>query len=252
MIVHRPADARGHANHGWLRAAHTFSFANYFDPDWMGFGSLRVLNQDSIAGGGGFPSHPHADMEIVTYVMRGALRHEDSMGNGDVIGPGDVQRMSAGAGVVHSEANASRTDEVHLLQMWVTPDRAGDTPGWEQRHFPASEKRNRLRLLVSPEQEDDALWIGADARLYAGLLGPGESLDITASPGRQLWLHLARGAMRAGERNLQAGDGLGLIPDTSGSSLELLLEGRPAGPADDGELAEFVVWDLPADRSGTP
>src|SRR5689334_14191371 len=170
MMTLRKAAERGHARHGWLDSHHTFSFANYYDPDHMGFGNLRVINDDRVEGGQGFGAHPHRDMEIISYVLDGALAHKDSMGTGAVIRPGDVQRMSAGSGVVHSEFNASPADEVHFLQIWIMPTKCGIAPGYEQKHFTDAEKRGRLRLVASPDGADGSVTIHADAKLYAGVL----------------------------------------------------------------------------------
>jgi redox-sensitive bicupin YhaK (pirin superfamily) len=232
MIQLRRSAERGHADHGWLDARHTFSFDGYLDPEHMGFSVLRVLNQDRIAPGAGFPTHPHQDMEIVTCVLEGALRHRDSMGNGSVIGPGEVQYMSAGRGVEHSEANASREKPVHVLQMWVLPREPGGEPRYDQREFPLPERRGRLRLVVSPDGREGSIRIGQDASLYLGVLASGERVEHQLLPGRAAWLHVARGRLRLGAEELGPGDGAGLRDEP-----RLLLEGL--------EEAELVLWDLP-------
>jgi hypothetical protein len=208
MLTLRPARERGHADHGWLDTWHTFSFADYHDPAHMGFRALRVINDDVVAPGQGFGTHPHRDMEIVTYVLEGALEHKDSMGNGSVIRPGDVQRMSAGTGVFHSEFNASRRDRVHLRQIWLLPARRGLTPGYEQKHVPAEEKRGRWRLIGAQDGRDGAVTIHQDVDLWASILTPGEALSFQLRPGRHAWLHVARGRVKLGERELGPGDGV--------------------------------------------
>ena len=200
MITLRKASERGHADHGWLDSHHTFSFADYHDPRHMGFRALRVINDDRVAAGKGFGSHPHRDMEIISYVLEGALAHKDSMGTGAVIRPGDVQRMSAGTGVVHSEFNASPTEKVHFLQIWIVPDKRGITPGYEQKSFSAADKRGRLRLVAAPDGADGAVTIHADARVYAGVFGATDQpawvqmLDLTryTVPNSRLHAHARR------------------------------------------------------------
>jgi hypothetical protein len=207
MIEIRPAAERGHFDHGWLNTWHTFSFADYYDPNFVSFRSLRVINDDRVAGGGGFPTHPHRDMEIVTYVLEGALEHKDSMGTGSVIRPGDVQRMSAGTGVTHSEFNASPTEAVHLLQIWMLPERKGITPSYEQKNYPAAERRGKLRLVASPDGRAGSLKIHQDNKLYAGLFDKGESAKYELKAGRYAWLQVARGSVELNGIKLQAGDG---------------------------------------------
>ena len=223
----RRAQDRGHADHGWLRSAHTFSFADYHDVDAMGFRSLRVINEDRVAPGMGFPTHGHRDMEILSYVLDGALEHKDSLGTGSVIRPGDVQRMSAGTGVRHSEYNASRTDPVHFLQIWILPDRAGHPPSYEQIHVPAAEKQGRLRLIASPDAAEGSVRIHQNARLYAGLFDGAERAAHALTPGRAAWVHVARGALTVNGAALQAGDaaaiGAGTIELSDGSGAEVLL-----------------------------
>ena len=206
-LVLRPSLERGHANHGWLDTRHTFSFASYYDPRHMGFRGLRVINEDHIAGGGGFPMHPHRDMEIVTYVLAGALEHKDSLGNGGVIRPGEVQRMSAGTGIRHSEFNPARRDDVHLLQIWIEPDVRGVTPGYAQTVFPAPDRTGRLRLVASPDGREGSLSIRTDTNLYASILEPGNALAYANPKGRHVWLQVARGRLRVNGQTLVAGDG---------------------------------------------
>ena len=207
MLTIRKADERGHADHGWLNSHHTFSFADYYDPKHMGFGPLRVINDDTVAGGGGFPPHPHRDMEIISYVIEGALAHKDSMGNGSVIKPGDVQRMSAGPGVVHSEFNASQSDPVHFLQIWIQPQDEGLPGGYEQKFFSEADKRGKLRLVASPDGADGSVRVQQDARLYASVLERGDAVDHTIPRGRKGWLHVVQGTVVLNGRRLEAGDG---------------------------------------------
>jgi redox-sensitive bicupin YhaK (pirin superfamily) len=207
MITVRRADERGGADHGWLDTRHTFSFADYHDPRHMGFRALRVINEDRVQPGAGFPTHGHRDMEIISYVLAGALEHKDSMGTGSVIRPGDVQRMSAGTGVRHSEHNHSATDLVHFLQIWLEPARRGLAPGYEQKRFPEAERRNRLRLVASPDGGEGAVTIHQDARVYATLLAPGATVRLDLAPGRHAWVQVARGAVSVDGRALGAGDG---------------------------------------------
>jgi redox-sensitive bicupin YhaK (pirin superfamily) len=231
LEIRRSAD-RGHADHGWLKSFHTFSFADYYDPNWMGYGPLRVINDDRVAPGEGFGKHGHRDMEILTYILAGALEHRDSMGNGSVIRAGDVQTMSAGTGVTHSEFNPSAAEEVHFLQIWLLPDALRLAPGYEQKHFSAADKRGRLRLIAAHGGEDGAAVIHQDARIYAGLFDGAERAEFRVAPGRRAWLQLARGTLSAAEVRLSAGDGA-----------------RTAGPAElilrDGADAEVLLFDLP-------
>jgi redox-sensitive bicupin YhaK (pirin superfamily) len=213
MITIRPAKERGHADHGWLDTWHTFSFADYYDPRFMGFGVLRVINEDFVAPGQGFPTHGHRDMEIITYVLEGALEHRDSLGNGSVIRPGEVQRMSAGTGVRHSEANPSASDALHLLQIWITPSKAGIAPGYEQKTFGDADKRGRLRLVASSDGAEGSVTIHQDARLYASVLRPQQSVTHTLAPGRHAWLHVARGTLTLNGHQLTAGDGAALVSE---------------------------------------
>ena len=214
MITIRKSDDRGHFDHGWLDTRHTFSFADYRDPRHIGFRALRVVNEDRVRPGQGFGTHPHRDMEIVTYVLEGGLAHRDSMGHGSTIHPGDVQRMSAGTGVTHSEFNASRTEPVHFLQIWILPDRTGLAPSYEQRRFPEEERRGRLRLVASPDGADGSVTVHQDARLLAALLAPGQAVGHALAPGRHAWVQVARGAVEVSGQRLSAGDGAALSGET--------------------------------------
>lgn len=207
MIHIRKSNDRGHANHGWLDTRFTFSFADYFDRDHVQFRTLRVMNDDRIAGGGGFPTHQHRDMEIVTYVLEGALEHRDSMGNGSVIKPGDVQYMSAGSGVAHSEFNASETETAHLYQIWMFPEKQGLKPTYDQKHFSDAEKRGKLRLLVSHDGRDGSVKIRQDNDLYATVLGAGESVKHELKPERHAYVQVAKGTVKLNGTTLETGDG---------------------------------------------
>ena len=213
MITLRKAAERGRTRLDWLDSRHTFSFGEYYDPRHMGFASLRVINDDRVVPGAGFPTHPHRNMEIVTYVLEGALEHKDSMGNGSVIRRGEVQRMSAGSGVTHSEFNASQTEPAHFLQVWIEPDRIGIAPGYEQKAFPDAEKRGRLRLIVSPDGRDGSLTVHQDAFLYATVPDGGDALEYRPAPGRKLYLHVARGEARVNGESLEAGDGAEIVEE---------------------------------------
>jgi redox-sensitive bicupin YhaK (pirin superfamily) len=215
MIVIRPAAERGKANHGWLDSRHTFSFAEYQDPRHMGFGALRVINEDRVAPGAGFGRHPHRDMEIISYVLDGALEHKDSIGTGSVIRPGDVQRMSAGTGIVHSEYNASKTDPVHFLQIWVIPERTGLAPGYEQKSFPPGERTNRLRLVASRDGRDGSLTVHQDVDLYAAMLEPGGKARLDLAKDRHVWVQVARGEVEVNGSRLAAGDGAAILDQDS-------------------------------------
>jgi redox-sensitive bicupin YhaK (pirin superfamily) len=231
MITVRKAKDRGHVDHGWLDTFHTFSFASYYDPKHMGFGDLRVINDDRVAPKRGFGAHSHEDMEIVTYVLEGALAHEDSMGNGSVIRPGDVQRMSAGTGVTHSEFNATDDAWVHLLQIWILPERDGLPPSYEQKSFPPEERRGRLRLIASREGREGSVRVHQDADLYAALLGERDEVTHALAPGRRAWVQVARGSVRLDDVELEAGDGAA-VTDTAALRL---------GQARD---AEVLLFDL--------
>lgn len=210
MLTIRPAAERGHADHGWLNSYHTFSFADYHDPRHMGFRSLRVINEDRVAPGRGFGRHAHRDMEILSVVLAGALEHRDSIGTGSVIRPDDLQRMSAGTGVLHSEANASRDQIVHFLQIWLIPQRSGLPPSYEQKHFPRGEKLGRLRLLASQDGREGSITVHTDVALHAGIFELGEALELPLVPGRFAWVQLVRGRARINDQELSAGDGAGL------------------------------------------
>jgi redox-sensitive bicupin YhaK (pirin superfamily) len=232
MLTVRKAQERGHANHGWLDTYHTFSFADYHDPRHMGFGPLRVINDDTVAPGAGFGTHGHRDMEIITYVLEGALAHKDSMGNGSTIRPGAVQRMSAGTGVRHSEFNASGQEPVHFLQIWIEPDARGVPPGYEEKVFPAGERSGRLRLVASPDGRDGSVRIHQDARVYAGLLGEREAVTHPLAPGRRAYVHVARGSLHVNGAPLDAGDGV-------------RIEGESTISLSDARSAEVLLFDLP-------
>lgn len=224
MITLRPGKERGHANHGWLDTFHTFSFNTYYDEKHMGFRSLRVINEDRVAGGGGFPTHPHRDMEIVTYVLEGALEHRDSLGTGSVIRPGEIQRMSAGTGIRHSEFNQSKSDPVHLLQIWITPEKNGLKPEYEQKKVPAA-----WSLIASPEGGENAVTIHQDARIWAGRIDSGVTHEL--APGRHAWVQVTRGSIELNGKKLAAGDGAAV-------SDEAKLELKASEPA------EVLLFDL--------
>jgi redox-sensitive bicupin YhaK (pirin superfamily) len=229
----RRSSERGTADHGWLKSYHSFSFADYFDSAHMEFGPLRVINEDRVAAGAGFGTHSHRDMEIISYVLSGELSHKDSLGNGSVLRPGDVQRMSAGTGVKHSEFNASTVDPVHFLQIWIVPNQRGLPPSYEEKHFSAADKRGRLRLVASPDGEAGSVRIHQDARVYAGLFDDEESASVTLATGRQGYIHLARGQIRVNDTILSAGDAL-------------MLDGTQTLTLDRGMGAEVLVFDLPS------
>ena len=231
MITIRKSDERGHANHGWLDTRFTFSFAEYFDAKHVEFRTLRVMNDDRVAGGGGFPTHPHRDMEIVTYVLDGALAHKDSMGNGSTIKAGDVQYMSAGTGVAHSEFNASKTEPVHLYQIWMFPDKNGYKPAYDQKYFSEEDKRGKLRLLISPDGRDGSVKIRQDNELYATVLGAGEKVKHELKPERHAYVQVARGSVTLNGKKLETGDGASISEE---KSLELAGVGK----------AEVLLFDL--------
>ena len=231
MITIRKSNDRGHADHGWLNTRFTFSFADYFDLEHVQFRTLRVMNDDRISGGGGFPTHPHKDMEIVTYVLEGALAHKDSMGNGSVIRPGDVQYMSAGSGVAHSEFNASEKETVHLYQIWMFPDKKGYKPVYDQKHFGEAEKSGKLRLVASPDGRDGSVKIRQDNELYATVLGPGEVVKHELQPDRHAYVQVARGSVALNGKKLETGDGAAI-------SGEQALELRGV------DKAEILLFDL--------
>ena len=232
MMELRRSEDRGHANHGWLDSFHSFSFADYHDPAHMGFGPLRVINEDRVQPGMGFGTHGHRDMEIISYVLDGALEHKDSMGNGSVIRPGDVQRMSAGTGVRHSEFNPSDREGVHFLQIWIEPAQRGIDPGYEEKRFDAASKRGRLRLVASPDGREGSVTIHQDARVFAALLDGAETAAHALAPGRRGYVHVARGEVTANGHPLAAGDALKLA-------------GEPEIRLEKGRNAEVIVFDLP-------
>ena len=231
MFEIRKSEDRGHANHGWLDSHHSFSFADYYDPEHMGFGPLRVINEDRVAAGMGFGTHGHRDMEIISYVLEGELAHKDSMGNGSVIRPGDVQRMSAGSGVRHSEFNHSKDGQTHFLQIWIEPNVTGIPPSYEEKNFSEADKRGRLRLIASPDGADGSVLIHQDAKVYAGLFDGTESATLPLAAGRRGYVHVARGAAEVNGVALKAGDAL-KVADVS--SVEIR----------NGEQAEVLVFDL--------
>jgi len=231
MMSLRKSGERGRADHGWLKSFHSFSFADYYDPDHMGFGGLRVINEDWIAPGTGFGTHGHRDMEIVTYVLEGELAHRDSMGNGAVMVPGDVQRMSAGTGVMHSEYNHAPADTTHLLQIWIEPGERGMAPGYEQKHFTAEEKRGRLRLVASPDGRDGAVTLHAPARLHAGLFDGSEKARLALDPAQLAYVHVVRGQIQVNGAPLQTGDAA-------------MLSDEPSLQLDGGKGAEVLVFEL--------
>jgi redox-sensitive bicupin YhaK (pirin superfamily) len=214
----RRAGERGRADHGWLLSYHTFSFADYYDPAHMGFRALRVINEDRVQPGQGFGTHSHRDMEIISYVLEGALQHKDSMGTSSIIKPGEVQRMSAGTGVTHSEFNASRSEEVHFLQIWILPERPGGKPGYEQKAFSEDERRGKLRLVASSDGREGSVTVRQDVALYAALPRAGEPLRHTLAAGRHAWVHVARGQIELGGEQLEAGDAAA-ISDARGLEL---------------------------------
>ncbi len=231
MLTLRKSEDRGHANHGWLDSFHSFSFAGYYDPDHMGFGPLRVINEDRIAPGTGFGTHGHRDMEIISYVLQGNLAHKDSMGNIEGIPPGDVQRMSAGSGVMHSEFNHAPDQVTHFLQIWIEPNVRGIPPSYEQKSFAPADKRGRLRLVASPDAAQGSVTIHADARVYAGLFDGAESARVALAPGRKAYVHLVRGELSVNGTALRTGDAA-------------KLEGEAAVELTAGRDAEVLVFDL--------
>jgi len=232
-VIHvRRSGERGHFNHGWLDTYHTFSFADYYDPMYMGFRALRVINEDRVAPGEGFPTHPHRDMEIITYVLEGALEHRDSMGNGSVIHSGDVQRMTAGTGITHSEYNPSSEEPVHLLQIWLQPDKRGYTPGYEQTILDGRMGKSGLHLIASNQGGEGVVKVNQDVQLFAGFLGPKESLEYRLPRGRHAWLQIVRGVVSLGSEELRSGDAAGIAD-------EHVLELKAANGG-----AEFLLFDL--------
>jgi len=231
MINIRRSEERGGGDYGWLNTKHTFSFDQYHDPKWMSFRSLRVINEDQVAPDVGFPTHPHRDMEIITYLLSGALEHKDSLGTGSIIRPGDGQRMSAGRGIRHSEMNASKTEPAHLLQIWIMPDKQGYEPSYEQKAFPNDEKRGKLRLIASPDGADGSVTIHQDAKLYVSLLLPGQEVRHELGKGRYAWLQVAKGAVDLNGKKMAQGDGAGVSDEAA-----LTIKGL--------EDAEVLLFDL--------
>lgn len=233
MLKVRKSQERGYADHGWLRSFHSFSFAGYYDPAFMGFGNLRVINEDRVAAGAGFGTHGHRDMEIISYVLSGELAHKDSMGNIESIPPGDVQRMSAGRGVMHSEFNHKADETTHFLQIWIEPKERGIAPGYEQKQFSDAEKRGTLRLVASPDGRDGSVTVNADARLFAGLFDGSETASLALDPQRKGYVHLVRGALEVNGQKLVGGDAV-------------MLEGESQLTLGAGTDAEVLVFDLTA------
>lgn len=231
MITVRKSEARGHANHGWLDSYHTFSFASYYDPNYMNFRALRVINEDVVSPGKGFGTHGHSDMEIITYVLEGALEHKDSLGTGAVIKPGEVQRMTAGTGIQHSEFNHSQTDPVHLLQIWLLPDTKGLSPSYEQRDFPLAERRGKLRLVAARDARDGAVKVHQDVDLYAAVLDKGSRVSHALQPNRHAWVQVARGSVLLNGLTLENGSAAAVSGET-----EVVIDAA--------EDAEFLLFDL--------
>lgn len=231
MITVRPSDERGRFDHGWLDTRHTFSFGDYVDPQHMGFRQLRVLNEDRVRPGRGFPTHSHRDMEIISYVLDGALEHRDSLGNGSVIRPGELQRMSAGTGVTHSEYNPSASEPLHFLQIWILPERGGLPPSYQQQSFPEEERRGRARLIASADGREGSVRIRQDAEVFAGLLGGKETIRHSLAAGRHGWVQVARGAVELNGERLDSGDGAAISDEQ-----DLTIEGK--------EPAEVLIFDL--------
>ena len=233
MLTIRKSEERGHANHGWLDSYHTFSFANYYDPQHMAFRSLRVINQDQIAGGKGFGTHPHRDMEIISYVVSGALEHKDSMGTGSIIRPGDVQRMSAGTGVTHSEFNPSKDEGARFLQIWITPEKVGLKPSYEQKNFPSGQRTDVLKRVADREGREGAVKVHQDVSIYATMLTGGSEVTHTIAPGRQIWVQVVQGHVNINDTDLREGDGAAV------TDLTAITLSSQAG-------AEVLVFDLAA------
>jgi quercetin 2,3-dioxygenase len=231
MLTIRRSTDRGQADHGWLQARHSFSFANYYDPQQMGFRSLRVINEDTIAAGAGFGTHPHRDMEIITYVLSGAIAHQDSMGNGSTIQPGDMQRMSAGTGITHSEFNPNPDTPTHLLQIWIEPAQTGMPPSYEQKSFPPETKQGQLKLLVSQDGRDGSVTVHQDMNLYGSILAADESVSMPTAVDRHYWVQIAQGSVVVNGAALAQGDAIALTTETT-----LTIEAA--------ELAEVLVFDL--------
>lgn len=232
MLTIRKSEERGRTEIDWLESRHTFSFDRYYDPAWMGFSALRVINDDRIAAGEGFPTHPHRDMEIFTWVLSGALAHRDSLGHGSILRPGEAQRMTAGRGIAHSEFNPSPREPLHLLQIWILPERRGLDPGYERKEFPEAERYGRLRLLVSPDGVEGSIRIHQDVRISAGLFGARDAWEERLASGRRAWIQMARGAVRVNGDRLEEGDGAALAGEA-----RIVIEGI--------DSAELLLFDLP-------
>ena len=232
MLIHRPANDRGKANFGWLDSAHTFSFGQYQDNAWMGFGPLRVINEDRVAPGGGFAAHGHADMEIISVVLQGALQHKDSIGTGSIIRPDEVQCMSAGSGIRHSEFNASQTEPVHFLQIWIIPDKKNIEPSYEQKAFLSADRQDRLCLVASPDGAQGSLKIAQQAKMYSAVLSPDTRLQYPLNPGRLGWVQVASGEVLVNGQVLTVGDGIGMVDES-----EVRFQAEQA--------CEFLLFDLP-------
>ncbi len=235
MITVRASEARGNADHGWLRSKHSFSFGSYFDPAYVGFGPLRVINEDRVVPGAGFGTHGHRDMEIVSYVLDGALEHKDNTGSGSVIRPGEIQRMTAGRGILHSEYNHSKQDPVHFLQIWINPSQKGLEPGYEQKAFEAADAANQLQLIASPEGSGSAVKIHQDANIYVSRLGAGNNMNFSIDDNRQAWIQLARGEVSVNDTSLREGDGAAIVNEAKLSITAL-------------QDAEILLFDLPVDE----
>lgn len=231
MINIRKSEDRGHANHGWLDTYHTFSFANYYDPNHLGFRSLRVINEDRVSPGSGFGTHGHENMEIITYILEGELEHKDSIGNGSIIQPGEVQRMSAGTGILHSEFNHSQTNPVHLLQIWIVPDQKGLQPSYEQKSFSSTNTSVHLKLIAAPEGKNGIVIVHQDVNLYAGILERGTLINHSLLPQRHAWIQVARGAITVNDIPLETGDGAAISEET-----KIVIESR--------QKSEILLFDL--------
>lgn len=231
MIKIRQAQDRGHANYGWLNSSHTFSFANYYNPEYMGFRSLLVINEDKVSPGAGFGTHGHRDMEIITYVLEGSLEHKDSIGNGSIIRPGEIQKMSAGKGILHSEYNASKSDPVHFLQIWIVPNQKGIDPSYEQQKIDLTQATSQLKLIAAPPEKKADITLTQDAEIYVSILKTGEKVDYQIKPGRHVWLQVVKGAINLNDLNLETSDGAA-ISDLSKITISAT------------EDAEIILFDL--------
>lgn len=240
MLYYHPSEKRGHAKHGWLNAKHTFSFADYYDPDFMGFRVLRVINEDRIEGGAGFPTHGHSDMEIITYIIDGAIEHKDSLGSHGVIRPGDVQRMSAGTGVRHSEFNHEKNKETHLLQIWIEPQTKGTLPSYEQKSFVKELEAKNFVLVANPEGKDGSVHIHQDVNIFVGKFKAGDEKRVEVAQNRYVWIQVVRGELEVNGQNLKSGDGL-----AASQEKVLVLKAKSSASAPEAEQNEFLFFDLP-------